>query len=180
MTYKLQKITSCLLEKHGDCCKVDHTEDLTILNKSWLFFPFQLFWTHRKNSSSQLHSWSYWRLAGKSQNHRDHWNSLQNQGRYIQVRFISVWHIIRHYSELCCIFTMHSIILENGGPNQGTESKTCTNTAHAHLCLICPTTILIGPFQSTAWNTVVTPRRVSRLIAPGAVPRCMNLWRTEA
>ena len=41
-----------------------------------------------------------------------------------------------------------------------------TTTEHAHLCPICPTTILIGPFQSTAWNLwwnmIVTPRHVPR------------------
>ena len=39
-----------------------------------------------------------------------------------------------------------------------------------YLCPICPTTILIGPFQSTTWNTIVTPRRVPRLTAPRTVP----------
>ena len=33
-------------------------------------------------------------------------------------------------------------IFKNGGPNPG--------PAHANLCLISPTTILIGPFQLTA------------------------------
>jgi hypothetical protein len=37
-----------------------------------------------------------------------------------------------------------------------------------------PTTILIGPFQNTAWNTVVTPHRVPRLIAQRAVPRFVH------
>ena len=49
-------------------------------------------------------------------------------------------------------------ILGNGGLYRGTENKTCKmsgcswnsmNTAHAHLCLIYPTTILIGPFRCT-------------------------------
>ena len=53
-------------------------------------------------------------------------------------------------------------VLENGGPNLETESKISTkisgsvvefhdNWACAFLCNL-PTTILIGPFQSTAWN----------------------------
>ena len=40
-----------------------------------------------------------------------------------------------------------------------------TTTEHAHLCQICPTTILICPFQSTAWNTIVTPCCVPHLTA---------------
>ena len=65
-------------------------------------------------------------------------------------------------------------ILENGGPNRGTESKTCkkkwaacrlswnsTTIEHVHLCPICPTTILIGPFQ----RETRSPRRVPRLTA---------------
>ena len=42
-------------------------------------------------------------------------------------------------------------------------------TEHAHLCLFCPTKILIGPFRSTGWNTVVTPRLVLHLISPRTV-----------
>ena len=54
------------------------------------------------------------------------------------------------------------------------ERLVWNSTTTAHLCPIWPTTVLIGSFQSTAWNSVVMLSRVPSLTAPRTVPRCLN------
>ena len=82
---------------------------------------------------------------------------------YFWVWSICLWKdkaLIENKTPRCQIYLSKvytAAMFKNGRPNRGTEKN-----EHAHLCPICPTTILIGQFKRTAWNTGVMPRRVYR------------------